>query len=121
MRPSPGCGAEGVEVQAGTLTNGAEHGRWRVRRALKQALQEVVHQEDRRAQAALVAPSWAWLPKGSGCRRGKQGLGLGSLLPLSVLAALLAVSLFPIFLLSLEKRGQKHRCHLRPPAVQTRS
>lgn len=118
---SPGCGAEGIEVQPRALTNWTKHRRWCVGRALKQALQEVVHQEHRRAQAALVAPSRAWLPKGRGCRRGKQGLGLGPLLPLSVLAGLLAVSLFPIFFLSLKKRGQNHRCHLRPPVVPTQS
>lgn len=43
MGPSPGRGAEGVEVQARALPDGAEHGWWCVRRALKQALQEVVH------------------------------------------------------------------------------
>lgn len=121
MGPSPGCGAEGIEVQPRTLTNWAKHRRWCVGRALKQALQEVVHQEHRRAQAALVASSWAWFPKGRGCRRGKQGLGLGPLLPLSELTALLAVSLFPIFFLSLKKRGQNHRCHLRPPVASTQS
>lgn len=121
MGPSPGCGTEGVEVQPGALANGAEHGRWCVGRTLKQALQEVVHQEHRRTQAALVAPSWTRLPKGRGYRRGKQGFGLGPLLPLSVLAALLAVSLFPIFFLSLKKRGQNHRCHLRPPVIPTQS
>lgn len=121
MGPSPGCGTEGIEVQPRALSNRAQHGRWCVWRALKQALQEVVHQEHRRTQAALVAPSGAWLPQGRGCRRSKQGLGLGPLLPLSVLAALLAVSLFPIFFLSLKKRGQNHRCHLRLPAVPTQS
>lgn len=112
-------GTESAEIQPGPLPDGAEHWGWRVGRALEQSLQKAVHQEHRRPQAALVAPSGARLPKRGAGRRHEQRLGLGALLPLPMLAALLAVSLFHVFLLSLEKkRVQKHRGHLRPPAAQ---
>ena len=97
-------GTEGVEIEPRALPDGAEHGRRRVGRALEQPLQEAVHQEHGGAQAALLTPPRAWLPERGGWRRDEQRLELGALLPLSVLAILLAVSLVPILLLSLDKK-----------------
>lgn len=51
-----------------------------------------------------MTPPRAWLPERGGRRRDKQRLGLGALLPPSVLAVLLAVSLVPALLLSLDKK-----------------
>ena len=99
-----GCGTEGVEIESRALPDGAEHGWRRVGRALEQPLQEAVHQEHGGAQVALVTRPWARLPELGGRRRGEQRLGLGALLPLSVLAILLAASLIHVLLLSLDKK-----------------
>lgn len=105
VRPgASGGGAERVEVQPGALADGAEHGRRRVGRALEQPLQEPVHQEHGRPQAALVTASLARLPDGRGRRGPERRLGRGTLLPLPMLAALLAVSVFPVSVLSLGKK-----------------
>lgn len=101
---------------------GLSMGGWRVRGALEQSLEEAVHQEHGRPQTALVASPQAWLPKGRGWRRDEQCLGLGALLPLPVLAAILVVSLFPIFLWSLRrKRVQNSGDLLRHPSTQMSS